>query len=468
MFFAVEHPMARSQVDQSSDATDAGCRLRCGYPYAIPLDACRPVELSTVWGVAPEGQLRRAFLYYLERERAQPYRPFLQYNNGSEIGCEYWARRLANQPAEAEAFRRGQEQIWLKYITNFGEELVSRRGTEVDAFVHDFEWDDENLLWQFHAGYPAGFSPAQEAAARFGAHLGVWLSPWGGYPCQPGRVAAGEKLGYQVDRLGLTLADPGYYLRFRNACLGMVRQHEMSYFKFDGFGAGNSQPGPGARSSDVAGLLHLIEEIRAIRPDVFVNPSTGSWPSPFWLRWADSIWRQGNDTGLAGRGSQRQQWITYRDSQTYQWIVRRAPLYPLNSLMIHGVFVNRLPLSGNPYDPATPRPGYDPADIVHEIRSFFGSGTNLQEMYVAPELMTPATWDALAEAARWSRDAAKFWPTPTGSAAIRPKVRSTAGPPGRRAKRSSRSATRTISRPSLPWTLPKPSSYPPVLLGTIA
>ena len=70
----------------------------------------------------------------------------------------------------------------------------------------------ENLLWQFHAGYPAGFSPAQEAAARFGAHLGVWLSPWGGYPCQPGRVAAGEKLGYQVDRIGLTLADPGYYL----------------------------------------------------------------------------------------------------------------------------------------------------------------------------------------------------------------------------------------------------------------
>jgi hypothetical protein len=60
-------------------------------------------------------------------------------------------------------------------------------------------------------------------------------------------------------------------------------------------------------------------------------------------------------------------------------------------------------LFGNPYDPASKAPSYEPAEIIAEIRSFFGSGTNLQELYVEPELMTPETWDALAEAAKWAR-----------------------------------------------------------------
>jgi hypothetical protein len=38
-----------------------------------------------------------------------------------------------------------------------------------------------------------------------------------------------------------------------------------------------------------------------------------------------------------GTGSKRQQWITYRDSDTYKNIVQRGKLYPLNSLMLHGI-----------------------------------------------------------------------------------------------------------------------------------
>jgi hypothetical protein len=46
----------------------------------------------------------------------------------------------------------------------------------------------------------------------------------------------------------------------------------------------------------------------------------------------------------------------------------------------------------------------DPAgDFLSEVRDYFGSGTQLQEMYVTPSLLRPQDWDALAEAARWSR-----------------------------------------------------------------
>jgi hypothetical protein len=42
-------------------------------------------------------------------------------------------------------------------------------------------------------------------------------------------------------------------------------------------------------------------------------------------------------------------------------------------------------------------------DFRNEIRSYFGTGTQLQEMYITPSLLTSSNWDDLAEAAKWSR-----------------------------------------------------------------
>jgi hypothetical protein len=366
--------------------------------------------IGSVIGVAPKGQLRRAFLYYLERERAHPYRPFLHYNNGSEIGCEYWGRRLHKNDAEAEHFRMKQEDLWLNNIRTIGNELVKKRGVKMDAFVHDFEWDDETLVWQFHGGYPNGFGPAAKAAADYGANVGVWFSPWGGYPCQPARIKFGRQMGFETSPGGLSLAGPRYYRRFSAACLNMIEKYGANYFKFDGFAAGNNQPGPGPYVTDAEALLRLAQQLRwrdaDIKRDgssVFINATTGSWPSPFWLLYVDSIWRQGSDTGLLGKGPERQRWITYRDNEVYHRIVKQSPLYPLNSLMIHGVFVNKLPFTGNPYDPKNPPASVVPKDVIDEIHTFFGTGTNCQEMYINPTLMTAELWDALAEAANWSR-----------------------------------------------------------------
>ena len=41
---------------------------------------------STVTGVYPEGQLRRGFLFYMERERARRSAPFLHYNCWYDLG----------------------------------------------------------------------------------------------------------------------------------------------------------------------------------------------------------------------------------------------------------------------------------------------------------------------------------------------------------------------------------------------
>ena len=46
-------------------------------------------------------------------------------------------------------------------------------------------------------------------------------------------------------------------------------------------------------------------------------------------------------------------------------------------------------------------------DFTSEVRSFFGCGTQMQEMYITPNLLTPANWDALPASAKWARENAE-------------------------------------------------------------
>ncbi len=411
-FLAYENPMSRSTVLSGDDA-DAPAEakppaaddlklVRCAYPYSVVICPERPLEHTLAIGVVPQGQLRRGFLHYLERERAHPYRPFLHHSCGYQVGCEFWRLRRHGKPEEWERFVGQMEKLWIELIDTFGRELVEKRGVVLDSFVHDHGWDETSVVWEFHQGYPRGFAPEREAAAKHRSTVGVWLSPWGGYSGRALRVEAGQRQGFETSKNGLTLAGPRYYARVRQACTSMIRNYDVNYFKFDGFGAGNSQPGAGPFPSDVEALLRLSVDLRRLKPDVFVNPTTGTWPSPFWLLWADAIWRQESDAGFLGKGSDRQQWLTYRDNATYHSTIGRGPLYPISSLMLHGIMVHKYAFR-NPYDPASQGVSCHPDDVVAEIRSYFATGTNLQELHIDPSLMTERTWDALGEAARWSR-----------------------------------------------------------------
>ena len=174
----------------------------------------------------------------------------------------------------------------------------------------------------------------------------------------------------------------------------MITKYGANQFKFDGTGnAGTVFPGS-LFDSDFSAAIHLIERLREQEPNLFINLTTGTWPSPFWLRYADSIWRGGDDHNFDGVGSRRQKWITYRDEQTYRNVVEGGPLYPLNSLMLHGIIYAQK-AEGLNTDPDN--------DLSDEVHDYFGTGTQLQEMYITPSLLTKKNWDDLAESAKWSR-----------------------------------------------------------------
>ena len=372
IFLGFEHPLADSRAD--------GGHVVASLPRGVPLRPGSPVTYSSVMGVVHPGQLRRDFLRYVERERAHPYRPFLHYNSWYDLGY----------------FNKYDEAGALDRIKAFGEQLHDRRGVTLDSFLFDDGWDDSASLWRFHSGFPRGFAPLRDAAARYGAAPGVWLSPWGGYgkPRQE-RLQHGRDAGFETNQGGFALSGPKYFERFRETCLRFIQQYGVNQFKIDGTGNVNAAI-PGSRfDSDFAAAISLISDLRAARPDLYVNLTTGTYPSPFWLQVADSIWRGGEDHDFAGVGSFRQRWITYRDADTYAGIVKKGPLFPLNSLMLHGLIYARSAknLDTDPGD-----------DFTSEVRDYFGTGTQLQEMYITPSLLTAKNWDALAESARWSRE----------------------------------------------------------------
>jgi hypothetical protein len=369
-FVGCEHPLSDSTVD--------GDHVRCVLARELPLRPETPFTLSSVIGTTRPGQMRRDFLAYIERERARPYHPFLHYNSWYDIGY----------------FSQYSQQEALGVIQAFGEQLARQRNVVLDSFLFDDGWDDPRTLWGFNAGFPDGFTRVKLVAAQYGAAPGIWMSPWGGYgDPKKQRIAFGQQQGFETNEGGFALSGPKYFERFRDTCFRMIREYGVNQFKFDGTGnASRAFPGS-SFDSDFDAAIHLIEELRSEKPNLYVNLTTGTYPSPFWLRYADSIWRGGEDHDFAGVGTDRQQWITYRDGDTYEHVVKRGTLYPLNSLMLHGLVYARhaKKLDTDPY--------YDFRDEIH---AYFASGTQLQEMYVTPTL-TDVQWDLLAEAARWSR-----------------------------------------------------------------
>lgn len=335
-------------------------RLDDGNRVALELEcdlqlkpAGNPLEISSMIGYFPKAQQRRAFNFYIERERAAPSRHFLLYNGWYDFGLS------------------PTEQALGEAIETYGNELVKKRGVDFDAFVLDDGWDDPvRELWAPSATkFPKGFKPLWEKAEKFGAGFGIWISPSGGHFGVAERLESCRKLdGVSENALAFDLADPVYEKWFARKCNSLVRDDRIVYFKWDRIGQNFSQ--------HFLNLLRIADKLRESCPKLFINATSGTWPSPFWLNHVDSTWRGGADIAFYNPeiGNKRDQWISYRDCELINSVIQRAPLYPINSVMLHGIAL------GTHYQGADCAEAGN--DLRREIFSYFALGANLQELYV--------------------------------------------------------------------------------------
>src|ERR1700683_4933412 len=113
VFEGFEHPLSKCTV--------VGGVANCALSRELPLRAGHEVKYSSVIGVTPKTQLRRAFLNYVERERAHPYRTFLHYNTWYDLGY----------------FDKFDQTGALDRVNAFGTELHVQRGVTLSSFMFD-------------------------------------------------------------------------------------------------------------------------------------------------------------------------------------------------------------------------------------------------------------------------------------------------------------------------------------------
>ena len=350
-----------------------------------------PWKVNSVIGLFAPEQQRRSLLAYIEREKPVPYRTMVHYNDWYEIGI---TRHDYQDP-----LKRTTEKISLDVIKTWKRELFEKRGVKIDAYMIDDGWDDFNSLWDFHIGFPNGFSKINKVATSMDCGLGTWLGPVGGYGASKRmRIAYWNKVHPNNRIANFELSNPVYFNAFVDRCKDMVKNYDMRYFKFDGISTKFHAKGPGALE-DAEGILRVLAALRKARPDIYLNTTVGSWASPFWFMHADSIWRQENDFDQVGNaGDARDRWITYRDRLVHEVYVEVAPLCPINAIMTHGTIITK---NGPPRVMSK-----EPANCIKEMRTAFTCGSGLQEIYVDADLMAQENgrlWDELARCIAWIR-----------------------------------------------------------------
>lgn len=346
-------------------------------PVSLTLEPKHSLKFSSMIGWFPKEQQRRAFNYYIERERAAPSQHFLHYNCWYDYGLD---------PTETKI---------LASFEAYGNELVKKRGVKLDSVVLDDGWDYPvtGELWSpTPAKFPHGFKNLTKTAKKYKSNFGIWISPLGGYFDTDKRIASAKQIGgLSPDAEAFDLADPLYYNWFLKKCSDLVTKDGVNYFKWDKAGEGASM--------HFMRLCEISSELRKLNPNLYLNVTVGTWPSPFWLNHIDCTWRNGTgDVAWINTdiGDKRDQWISFRDQEAINCFAKKGPLYPLNSAMHHGIVLG------------TQMQGKDCAeagtDMKREIRSYFALGPNLQEIYVDYKMVegTPF-WDQLAESVKWAK-----------------------------------------------------------------
>ncbi len=353
--------------------------------------------ISAVVGLIAPGQARRSVLAYSERERAVPWRPFPIYNSWYELNID---RNNAAPPSYKGNMTVDQ---CVDVVAQWRQHLYEEHDANISAFVWDDGWDSYGT-WTFNPNFPNGFTEPNEAAMAMNTGIGTWLGPVGGYG-----TSGTYRRNYWTNKGGMQLSNPAYYDVFLTSCSNMINDYDFRYFKFDGISAQFSSVGPDSGTTgeeNAEGIINLEQQVRKIKPDIFLNTTVGTWASPFWFRFTDAVWRQEADFGTIGdQGTDRERWITYRDRLVYQNFVQNSPLCPINTMMTHGVILTK-------FGAVAKNMNYE--GVLRELRCAFACGSGMVELYCDYSHLNGINggklWGDIAECIKWQQKNADVLP----------------------------------------------------------
>jgi hypothetical protein len=298
------------------------------------------------------------------------------------------------------------EENVLRVIRSVRRNMVERSGIKLDAFVLDDGWDVYRSAWELDKdAFPHGLAPIVEELKKTGTRLGLWFGPIGGYDeAHFIRADWYRDHGYEVaDNNMISIVGPKYAELFQRRTSELAREG-VAYFKWDGMQFVDNQAANGgpiglySRRKAMLNFIGFCKEARRANPDLFLNLTSGTWLSPWWLRFGDTVWMDGEDYGLAAVPSisTRDSAITARDVTLHDDFLRKDLWFPAASLMTHGIIKGAIDVVGIGKDEPLSK-------FADEAVFYLARGVTMYELYISPDLLTQPEWDVLSGTLNWAR-----------------------------------------------------------------
>jgi len=397
VFFGIEYPTATNVVKRDENNVRLSCRELIG-------KVVRKDWVESDWvveGLAPDHYIKDWFFNYLADVRVAANRPYTLYNSWYDL----------RSPAfpNVEASHVMNEKNILNIIGLFKKNMIDKYGINLDAFVLDDGWDVYESNWKMRPQtFPHGVKPIVDALKPLGTTLGIWFGPTGGYSYRMRRINWMKEHGFETvgstpnDEM-MDIAGPKYSNLFEKRTTDFAKEG-VGYFKWDGIQFSSSEPGSGhavgylSRRAAMESVIEKCKAVRAVNPNEYLNITSGTWLSPWWLQYANQIWMQGQDYGYADVPSvnERDAAITYKDFVLYDDFHNQDVWFPLSNMMTHGVIKGNLERLGGEDDPLE--------KFANDAVFYFGRGVSMYEMYISPDLLNPQEWEVLSKSLAWAKD----------------------------------------------------------------
>lgn len=331
---------------------------------------------TAVLGVAENGHVAQRFREYLQTIIGVRSTPSLYF------AWKTWVTLMP--PTEVNC---------VEMIETFRRCLFGATGARFDNFALDDGWDKKQSLWDIDANrFPNGFGSLIDALQPMKTDLGLWMSPSTGYDHADWAAAHGYKKN--AWSWLLCQSDPHYRRDMVKAITSLAERYDVNYFKFDAFCApcdaerhDHHLPGNYAKEANTDAYLELLAAVRQARPDSFINLTTGTWASPWWLQFADSVWDQvydGWSPGIAPTPELSYSQITDRDAVSRKR-AQENPWFPAEAFENLGIWTQNFRY------------------IDEQIMTILGRGGRLISFYYDPRQGGERDWQFLGSAMNWAR-----------------------------------------------------------------
>lgn len=379
LFIGLEHPAAQNRGQDGKV---------CLFHYPGKKIGKEFLELkSEVIGVARAGGVEDAFAEYLHRIRL-PARSFVLYNSWYDIRS-----------------KEMNTDVFIECYNGFKKALVDPYGVKLDSFVVDDGYQDKKSIWKTDkALLPDDFTPLAQHLKANGSCFGIWM------PLTPVKgnldLEWGREQGYEVSSTGgcYCISGPKFNAALREIIAYHIKTFGLNYYKHDFNSFTCAAPGHGhlpkneyGFEANVDAYIEVLKYSRSLNPDIFLNVTGGMWLSPWWLMYADTVWRGGGDTGREGVVpyiEQRDDTMTYVDAVLWDDFVKFRYQFPSSALMTHGIVYARLCMLGGKDEPLH--------RWAEHVVAYLAPGLMMKELYLTPRLVREDQWAVLGPALAWA------------------------------------------------------------------